>query len=240
MFRSLRVLFAAALFAVPFAVTSVATARTCAPLDPSCTADQIVGGDRGIAEDPGGTGSDAADDAGHTGHGAADTVQGAADDPTGTVGDAVNEVVDTGGVEPPVVGGGGGGGGQSDDGRRGGGGEHAADRHGDGRHGAVGNYLPGGVGRRHNVGASGRAWQTTTPAGIETLVDPTTRRSAGSGEGRPPATVGQVAASVIGGLAVMALLLGGVALFLAVQDRLDRSDPKLVPVAIGSDRVRFS
>jgi hypothetical protein len=34
--------------------------------------------------------------------------------------------------------------------------------------------------------------------------------------------------------------LGAVAAFLAVQDRLDRRDPKLAPAAIGSDRVLFS
>jgi hypothetical protein len=38
----------------------------------------------------------------------------------------------------------------------------------------------------------------------------------------------------------MALLLGGVAAFLTIQDRLDRRDPKLLPVSIGSDRVQFT
>ena len=56
----------------------------------------------------------------------------------------------------------------------------------------------------------------------------------------PRSTIARVTPAVVGGIAVMALLLGAVALFLSVQDRVDRRDPKLLPASIGSDRVQFT
>jgi hypothetical protein len=49
-----------------------------------------------------------------------------------------------------------------------------------------------------------------------------------------------VAAGVIGGVALMAVLLGAILAFLAFQDRIDRRDPKLAMAAVGSDRVSFA
>jgi hypothetical protein len=73
-----------------------------------------------------------------------------------------------------------------------------------------------------------------------TAVNPLANDPSSHTDGGAAPTIGQVAAGVAGGLAVMALLLGAVGAFLTIQDRLDRRDPKLVPAAIGDDRVRFT
>jgi len=90
-----------------------------------------------------------------------------------------------------------------------------------------------------NVGASAGTSAGATPAGSDTPSVPTTDPMRPDIAAGPP-TVRQVATAATVGIAVMAMLLGAVGVFLSVQDRLDRRDPKLAPAAIGSDRVLFS
>jgi hypothetical protein len=225
MFRSLRIVFAAALFAVPFVMASAAIAQTCAPVDVACTPDQILD-----------QGQDAAGDAAGTAGDAANAAHDAADDTVSRVKDTVDDTLHGGGIDPPpIVGGGDGGNGGHD---------------GDGHTASTRDRRPGanGSGRtevrtsgsRHGEVGASAGTSAGVPLGTVEPTAPTTDPAARSDADTAPPTIGQVAAGVLTGVAVMALLLGGVAAFLAVQDRLDRRDPKLAPAAIGSDRVLFS
>ena len=91
-----------------------------------------------------------------------------------------------------------------------------------------------------NVEASAGAGASTSaqvPTVVGGLTDETIPTSSDHG-GR--SALASLAVGVIGGVALMALLLGAVAAFLMVQDRLDRRDPKLLAAALGSDQVPFS
>jgi hypothetical protein len=227
--RALKIVPAAMLLSVPFALATAASAQTCASADLTCTVDHVIDDGQdgtGAADDPVG---DAVDDVGGTAQGAVDDVQQTVDHTAGTVRDTLDDVLGSGGIDPPGGGGGGNGGGD---------GHHTGNGHGNGGtgHGNGGN----GGGRAHaRSGTAGAGVHASVATGTEPLT-PTTGEAGTTDRGALPPTVGQVAARVIGGIAVMALLLGAVAAFLSLQDRLDRGDPKLVPAAIGSDRVRFT
>jgi hypothetical protein len=228
--RALKIVPAAMLLSVPFALATAASAQTCAAPDLTCTVDHVIDDGQdgtGAADDPVGDGvGNAVDDVGGTAQGAVDDVQQTVDHTAGTVHETLDDVLGSGGIDPP--GGGGGGNGGGGDG-------HHTGKGGTG-HGNVGN----GGGRAHTrSGTAGAGVHASVATGTEPLT-PTTGEAGTTDRGALPPTVGQVAARVIGGIAVMALLLGAVAAFLSLQDRLDRGDPKLVPAAIGSDRVRFT
>jgi hypothetical protein len=246
MFCSLRVLFAAALFALPFTVASAATAQTCAaPLDAACAVDHAVepahdgAGDAGAVGDAAsgaaGEVGDAASNAANAANDAAHAAHAAVHDAVSQARRTVDDALHDGGIDPPI--------GPVDG--DGGGGQHLGGLDG---HAPTGGGHPGGRGRAgvitsapsdSNVGASTRT-SGARPARTDGLaaatMDPATRPDVAAA----PPTVRQVTTGVITGVAMMALLIGAVAAFLSVQDRLDRRDPKLVPAAIGSDRVRFS
>ncbi len=234
MIRALKIVPAAMLLSVPFALATAASAQTCAAVDPTCTVDHVIDdgqGGTGAADDPSSVGvGNAVDDVDGTAQGAVDDVQQTVDNTAGTVRDTVDDVLGNGGIDLPGGGGSGNGGG--------GDGHHTGNEHGNGGtgHGNDGN----GGGRAHaGSGTAGAGVNASVATGIDPLT-PTTGEAGDTDGGGLPPTVGQVAARVIGGIAVMALLLGAVAAFLSLQDRLDRGDPKLVPAAIGSDRVRFT
>ena len=213
MIRSLRVLFAVGVMALPLGLGTAARAQTCLVLDVTCTVDQIVD-----------TGKDTVDDAQTKVHDAVDTVTGTADDTVSTVRDTIDDTLGNVGNPPPGDGGGSGGGG--------GGGSNGSGHNPNGNHNGVGS---GG-------GRSGGHIRASTPTNAST---PGAAQVPGGSlttdqNDDPRSTFAQVATRVIEGLAVMALLLGAVGLFLSVQDRVDRRDPKLLPASIGSDRVQFT
>jgi hypothetical protein len=229
--RSLRVLFAVVLTTVPLGLATSATAQTCPLLDPTCRVDQVIDDGQGVVDDT----------LGHTGNGtvdgAHDSVQDAVDASQGTAGDTVSTVRDTidktiGNIDDPLPGGGPGGG--NGGGGNGGGGGHGSGHHTGNATGAHDNGM--GVGANVSASAGGSIPAGTTVPGSAGLppTDPSSRD-----RGSAP-TIAQVAAGVSTGIAMMALLLGAVATFLSVQDRVDRRDPKLVAAAIGSDRVLFT
>ena len=230
MIRSLRVLFAVGVMALPLGLGTAARAQTCPVLDGHCTVDQIVdtGGDAvdDVVGSAGDTVDDTVDDAQTKVHDAVDTVTGTADDTVSTVRDTVDDTLGNVGNPPPGNGGGSGGGG-------GGGGSNGSGHDPNGNHNGVGSG--GGRGGRHVGGSTGipAATNASTPgAALAPVTD--------QNDGDPRSTIARVTPAVVGGIAVMALLLGAVALFLSVQGRMDRRDPKLLPASIGSDRVQFT
>ena len=244
MVLSLRVLFAVGVISVPLALATAAAAaaQTCPVLDSTCTLDNVTGD---TLDDAGGAAGDAVDRAGDTAHDkvqdTVDQVQGRVDDSTSKVRDTIDQVLGKVGDPPPLPGDGGGsgpGGGSGGGGNGGGsqGGGHDGGASGEGHVSGTGSVSRGG-GSTVSGSAGGSA--TTGAADPGSLTAPLTNLSQANARGTSP-TAGQVAAVVIEGLAVMALLLGAVAVFLTVQDRVDRRDPKLVPVSIGSDRVPFT
>ncbi len=233
MIRSLRVLFAVGLMALPLGLGTAARAQTCPVLDVTCTVDQIVDTGEDTVDDVVGSAGDAVD---NTVDDAQTKVHDAVDTGTGTAGDTVSTVRDTiddtlGNVGNPLPGDGGGSGGGG-----GGGGSNGSGHDPNGNHNGVGSG--GGRGGGHVGGSTGipAATNASTP-GIGP-VPPGSLTTDQDSDHRP--TIAQVAAGVAGGIAVMALLLGAVGLFLSVQDRMDRRDPKLLPASIGSDRVQFT
>jgi hypothetical protein len=232
MIRTLRALIAVAVISAPFVTGSAANAQVCTALDPTCIAEETLGtvGDAiddtvGAADDARGGAQEAADDA-------VKNVKGRADDVVTTVRETVDGIVDPGGNPPP---GGGGGGGGSDPGNGGGTDGPAID--------------PGHTGTpQHHGAVPGRAGgspRTTSTTGGIAATDPGPfRPSASDGSGQSDAgaspTIARVAADVIKGLALMALLLGAVTVFLTLQERLDKRDPKLLLASLGSDRVQFT
>jgi hypothetical protein len=241
MVRSVRVLFAVGVISVPLALASAAAAQSCPVLDTTCTLDNVTDD---TLDDAGGAAGDAVNRAGDTAHDTVqdtvDRVQGRVDDTTSKVRDTIDQVLGKVGDPPPLPGdggdpgpGGGSGGGGNGGGSQGGG--HDGGTSGGGHVSGTGSLSGGGSILSGSAGGSAAAGA----ADPGSLTVPPTDLSHATARGSSP-TIGQVAAGVIGGLAVMALLLGAVAVFLTVQDRVDRRDPKLVPVPIGSDRVQFT
>jgi hypothetical protein len=225
MSRTLRILFAATCLAVPFVAASAASAQTCAVPDPACVVDHVVDDGRDAA----GAADEAASDAVNTAHGAGE-------DAVSTVRDTVDDALNDGGIEPPIDTGGGGGGNGRGDGNGHDGGADGGSRHDHRRN--VGTSERGGGTVGAAAVASTRATLPASDAPPVPTVGVSTHRDVDPAP--PPPTVREVATALTAGIAVMALLLGAVAVFLTLQDRLDRRDPKLAPAALGTDRVLFS
>jgi len=231
MIRSLRALFAVGVIALPLGLATAARAQTCPVLDVTCTVDQIVdtGGDTvdDVAGSAGDAVDDTIDDAQTKVHDAVDTVTGTAGDTVSTVRDTIDDTLGNVGNPLPGDGGGSGGGG-------GGGGSNGSGRDPNGDHNGVGSG--GGRGGGHVGGSTGipAATNASTPGGASVP------GSSIVNDRDPRSTIARALPAVAGGIAVMALLLGAVGLFLSVQDRMDRRDPKLLPASIGSDRVQFT
>ncbi len=223
MIRRLRAVFVISLMTVPFALPTSAGAQTCAPTDLTCTVDQVGGAAQDVADGPAGTAQDGAD----TGRDAVGTAQGAAKGAVGTVRNTIDQVLGEGGITPPTEGGNGGpGGGGNGDGPRGSNGS--------------GHDPHRGVGAPRPAGGTAGGHLPMSPTGSADAGAPTGDPSSHPSDRGPLPTFGAVAAGVIGGVALMAVLLGAVVAFLAFQDRIDRRDPKLAMAAVGSDRVSFA
>ena len=229
MLRSLRVLAAIGVIALPLALTTAAGAQACSELDVVCAAGQVDDDARA----PGDTAGHVGDAAPGPVHDASGAAQGAADDAEGAVRDTIDDTL-VRNVQPPPDGDDGADGGDAGrDGKRGG----SEGVHDAGHRQHVRSKAPQQVGASRRDAASQAASPSSGPGagpgpGGDTPGHPTDRGSS--------ATIGHVAAGVVGGVVMMAVLLGAVVAFLAVQDRLDRRDPKLAAAAIGSDRVRFT
>jgi hypothetical protein len=144
----------------------------------------------------------------------------------GTVRNTIDQVLG-GGATPTPPGGG--------DGGTGGG------RNGDRPNGSNRNpHASGGASRPAGGTAGGGDPLPVTLTQGDEQGDPAIDLSSHSSGRAPWPTIGTVAAGVIGGVALMAVLLGAVVAFLAFQDRIDRRDPKLAMAAVGSDRVSFT
>jgi hypothetical protein len=186
---------------------------TCPPLDVACLADQTVGD---VVEDvdPAGSLDDALDSV-------IDTVDPVVDDALGRVG----ELLGGGPVElPDPVGG--------DDG-----GSHTGGRP-PGGGGPPGSETPpvlprDGIGLQ-DAERSGLTGQpgSTDEAVTDALRGPRPERTAARSGG----TLGAVARSV----GIVLALLGLAAAFVAIQDRLDRNDPRLALAPVESDIVEFA
>jgi hypothetical protein len=223
MIRRLRSVFVISLMTVPFALPTSAGAQTCAPTDLTCTVDRVGGAAQDIANDPAGTAQDGVD----AGQDAVGAAQGAAKDAVGTVRNTIDQVLGDGGITPPTGGGDGG---------------HGGAGNGDGPRGSNGSgHKPQGVGAPRPAGsaASGGPISASPTGGDQPGVAAVDPWSHPIDHASSP-TIGPVAAGVIGGVALMAVLLGAVVAFLAFQDRIDRRDPKLAMAAVGSDRVSFA
>jgi hypothetical protein len=225
MIRRVRAVFVIALMTVPFALSTSARAQTCAPTDLACTVDQVGGAAQDVADDPAGTVQDGV----NTGQDAVHTAQDTTKDAVGTVRNTIDQVLGDGGITPPTGGGDGGNGG-------GGSGDRPDGSNGSGHH----PHASAGASRPAGGAARGGGRLPVSPSegdepgvpGVDPSSDPSGRESS--------PTFGAVAAGVIGGVALMAVLLGAVVAFLAFQDRIDRRDPKLALAAVGSDRVSFT
>jgi len=229
MIRRLQAVFVIALVTVPFSLATSAVAQTCDPTDLGCTVDQVGGTGKDVTDDPVGAAHDGGDTAANTGQGAVGTAQGVANDPVGTVRNTIDQVLGDGGITPPTGGGGGGPGGGSG--------------HGPGGSDTASHNPHGGAGTsRHAGGAIGRGGSpaTVSSTGSAGAGVPAGDVSSHASDHRLSPTIGAVAVGVIGGVALMALLLGAVVAFLALQERIDRRDPKLAMAAVGSDRVSFA
>lgn len=232
MMRSLRVLLAVAVMTVPVGLATSAMAQSCAHPDPTCTANQVVDNGQDAIEDAEARAGEAADHGLNTAQDALNRGQGRADDALSTVRNTIDEILGKVGDPPPGDGGGSGPGG-------GGGGSQG---NGHDRGTTARGHAKGAAsvsGGSANVGASAGFSATANETDPVSLgVPPIDLSSHPTARGSSP-TIAQVAPGVISGVALMALLLGAVVAFLAVQDRVDRRDRKLVPASIGSDRVRF-
>lgn len=234
MVRSLRVLFAVGVMACPFAMATAAMAQTCPILDPTCTVNEVIDNGSGAADDVVGNSGDAVDDPAGAAGDAVDTARGTVDDTVSKVQDTVDRTLGGSGNPPPGDGGG------SDPGGGHGGGNGAGQGPANG---------PGSTnGGQHNGAGSGRGGGHVGSVGASATSNPTGPASGFQGitpvgpqdRGTASTFAQQVATGIVAGAALMALLLGGVAAFLTIQDRLDRRDPKLLPASIGSDRVQFT
>jgi len=229
MIRRFRAVFVIALMAVPFALPTPAGAQTCAPTDLTCTVDQVGGAAHDAGDDAAGTAHDGVDTVVHTGQDTVGTAQGATKDAVRSVRNTIDRVLGSGGSAPPTGSGDGGIGGGANGDRPGG-----SSASGHGPHGGV------GASGRADGAAAGAGPTPIAPTGSTEPGGPAVDLSSHPSDRASSPTIGAVAAGVIGGIALMAVLLGAVVAFLSFQDRIDRRDPKLAMAAIGSDRVSFA
>ena len=203
--------------AIAFTGVSFAHAA-CPPLDLVCLGEETAGTGQGVVDDsvgpidtPGG-----------------DTigpVTDAIDPVTGDLLDRVKDLLDGVGVDPPdPIGGGGGGGGTH---HPPGEGSPGTSNHGPRHGGATNGRIPGGPGLRGSNGP-GQAASDPAPSVVR---DP----DLAAGD-RFDAALEGVARSLAIVLALFGLAVG----FVAIQDRLDRNDPRLAFAPVESDIVEFA
>src|SRR4029078_12715144 len=138
MIRSLRIVCAVGVLAVPFGMATAATAQSCPVLDPTCTLNQVIDNGSGATDDVVGNARPAVDDTGGAAEDAVDTVRGTVDDTVSKVKDTVDRTLGGGG-QPPGGGGSGPGGGDGSEGGNGPGTTNGGRHHGAGAGGGGGH-----------------------------------------------------------------------------------------------------
>jgi hypothetical protein len=201
-----------------FATGAASAQAACPVLDPLCLVEETVDDGVGLVEDTVGGIETPVDDV-------VDPVVGPVVD---TIFDTVDDVVGGGEGEQPEPGGSG----------SGGGGQPAAHRGGPVSSGAVdrGPVDIAGPEVRERP-ELGRVFASV--AAPHPVADATGSAATGSrveGSGRVGAAIGAVARS----LAIVLALFGSTPLFAAIQDRLDRNDPRLSLAPVRSDVVTFA
>jgi hypothetical protein len=191
---------------------------TCPPLDVACPSDETVGAVVDVVEDV-----DPAAPLDDTLDPVIDTVDPVVGDALGRVG----ELLGGGPIDlPDPVGGGDGG-------------SHTGGRPSDGERPPGSESAPGAVPRdRATVRGAERS-------GLARQSGSTDGTAADAARGpRPDRTAGAPSGGTLGGVArsvgIVLALLGLAAAFVAIQDRLDRSDPRLALAPVESDIVEFA
>jgi hypothetical protein len=201
--------------AIAFAGVSFAHA-TCPPQDIVCLGEETAGTGQGVVNDTIGPVDTPGDDM-------VAPVTDAVDPVTGDVVDRVKDLLDGAGVDPPdPIGGGGGGGGTHHppgEGHRGT--SNPAARHRE----AIDGRILGGLGLHGSIGS---APSDPVPSVVR---DPDF-----ASRDRFEAALEGVARSLAIVLALFGLAVG----FVAIQDRLDRNDPRLALAPVESDIVEFA
>jgi len=200
------------------AVASVSFAHaTCPPQDAVCLGEGTAGTSQGVVNDT----------IGPVGAPGDDTVASVTDAVDPVMGDAVDRVkdlLDGAGVDPPdPIGGGGGGGTHHPPGEGSPGTSKPRPLHG----GTPDGRIPGSLGLHRSTG-SGHAPLDPTPSVVR---DPDL-----ASRDRFDAAFERVARS----LAIVLTLFGLAVGFVAMQDRLDRNDPRLALAPVESDIVEFA
>ena len=208
---------------IPLSTMAIAVAgvsfahATCPPQDAVCLGEITAGTGQGVVNDTIGHVDAPGDDI-------VAPVSDAVDPVMGGVVDRVNDLLDGAGVDPPdPIGGGGGGGTHHPPGE----GSPGTSRH-DPRHGGTTNgRIPGVLGLHGSTG-SGHAPLDPTPSVVR---DPDLASSD---------RLGAAFEGVARSLAIVLTLFGLAVGFVAIQDRLDRNDPRLALAPVESDIVEFA
>jgi hypothetical protein len=189
---------------------------TCPAQDVACLADESAGTGRNLAEDTIGPVDAPGDET-------TAPVTDAVEPVTTEVLDRVRDLLDGAGVDPPdPIGGGGGGGGDHSSGRE----PRGTPRHAPRHESPTYERIPGGP-------------------GLQRVFDPSSEIPSGTVFPRPAdRTSGKGFESALSGvaqsLAVVLALFGLAVGFVAIQDRLDRNDPRLALAPVESDIVEFA
>jgi hypothetical protein len=208
-----------ALSTLAIVVAGVSSAHaTCPPLDLVCLGEETAGSGQGFVDDTVRPIDTPGDDT-------VAPVTDAGDGVTGDVLDRVKDLLDGVGVDPPdpIGGGGGGGGTHHPPGRE----SRGTSNHGPSRGGAANGRIPGGLGRH---GSTGSGHVPSDPAS-SVVRDPDI-----ASRDRFDRALEGVARS----LAIVLTLFGLAVGFVAIQDRLDRNDPRLALAPVESDLVEFA
>jgi hypothetical protein len=197
------------------AVTGVSFAHAaCPPMDLVCLGEETAGTGQGAVDDSIGPVDTPGDD----------TVGPVTDAVTGDVLDRVKDLLGGVGVDPTdPIGGGGGGGTHHPHGRGSQGTSNQAPPHA----GAPNGRIPGGRGP-HAATGSGQAPPEQAPSLVRGTATATRDR------------FDTVLEGVARSLAIVLTLFGLAVGFIAIQDRLDRNDPRLALAPVDSDIVEFA
>lgn len=207
---------------IPLSTMAIAVASasfahaTCPPQDAVCLGEGTAGTSQGVVNDT----------IGPVGAPGDDTVASVSDavPVTGDVVDRVKDLLDGAGVDPPdPIGGGGGGGTHHPPGEGSPGTSKPGPRHG----GTTVGRIPGSPGLHRSTG-SGHAPLDPTPSVVRHAELASRDRSGAAFQG------------VARSLAIVLTLFGLAVGFVAIQDRLDRNDPRLALAHVESDIVEFA
>jgi hypothetical protein len=219
---------------------AVPAARADCPVDVSCVTEPVagvvqdpVGTVEGVVEDPVGTVEETVDETVQTVEETVGTVEDTVDEVTGTVEDTVDPVLGGGGDDPvdPVV-------------------DETAVLAVETENAAGQTQQGGEPGSQTGGGSEGGAFGGPRPrdaVGSTTLAGSSTPAPASGAQGAirtvpsdAPLGFGDLFRNVVAGLVFPSILALIVVAFVAVQNRLDRRDPKLALAPIGPDVLTFA